>query len=75
MEVSSSMKNLRKRRESKKLSRWQLSVLSGVSIETIAGIELNGTNTGVENAVKLATALGTTVEDLMGKGTRTARTP
>jgi transcriptional regulator with XRE-family HTH domain len=69
------MKNLRKRREAKKLSRWQLSVLSGVSIETIAGIERSGTNTGVETAVKLATALGTTVEDLMGKGTRTARIP
>lgn len=61
------MQNLRKRREAKGLSRWNLSVLSGVSIETIAGIELNGTNTGVETAVKLATALGTTVEDLMGR--------
>jgi transcriptional regulator with XRE-family HTH domain len=61
------MKNLRKRREQRKLSRWQLSVLSGVPVETIASIELQGTNTGVSTAIKLATALGTSVEDLMGK--------
>jgi DNA-binding XRE family transcriptional regulator len=61
------VKNLRKRRDAAGLSRFRLAVAAGVSPETIEAIETKGTATSVENAVKLARALGTTVEDLMGK--------
>ena len=60
------MKNLRKRREQAGLSRWQLSVEANVSPQTIADIELKDTKTSVNNAMRLARALDTTVEDLMG---------
>jgi DNA-binding XRE family transcriptional regulator len=61
------MRNLQKRRKAAGLSRWKLSLETGVSPQTIADIETKGTKTSVDNAVKLAAALGTTVEDLMGK--------
>jgi DNA-binding XRE family transcriptional regulator len=61
------VRNLRKRRDAKGYSRWTLSVETGISPQTIADIENKGTKTSVDNAVKLAQALGTTVEDLYGK--------
>lgn len=61
------MKNLRARREAKSLSRYQLARRANVSPETIESIETRGTATSVVNAVALAQALGTTVEDLMGE--------
>jgi transcriptional regulator with XRE-family HTH domain len=61
------MTNLRKRREAAGLSRYKLALASGVSPETIYGIETRGVKTSADNAVKLANALGTTVEDLMGE--------
>jgi DNA-binding XRE family transcriptional regulator len=63
------MKNLRKRRDAAGLSRYELAKQAGVSPETIEAIEMRGTATSVSNAVKLAAALDTTVEDLMGKRT------
>jgi len=61
------MDNLRKRREDAGLSRFKLAMAAGVTPETIEGIEMKGTATSVENALRLAQALGTTVEDLMGQ--------
>jgi DNA-binding XRE family transcriptional regulator len=61
------MQNLRKRRDAAGLSRWELSKIADVSPQTIADIELKGTATSVVNATRLAKALGTTVEDLMGE--------
>lgn len=60
------MKNLRRRRDEANLSRWELSIRSGVSPQTISDIEMKGTNPRVDIAEKLATALGTTVDDLIG---------
>ena len=60
------MDNLRKRRDAAGLSRWQLAKLADVPPQTIYDIEQNHINTGVETALKLAKALDTTVEDLMG---------
>jgi transcriptional regulator with XRE-family HTH domain len=64
------MKNLRRRREAKKLSRWELAKKADVSPQTISDIELKGTNPRVDIAAKLAKALGTTIDDLMGKTRR-----
>jgi transcriptional regulator with XRE-family HTH domain len=61
------MKNLKKRREAKGLSRFELAKRSGTSPNTIYDIEMRGTATSVTNAINLARALGTTVEDLMGR--------
>ena len=60
------MKNLRRRRDEAKLSRWELSIRAGVSPQTISDIEMKGTNPRVDIAEKLARALGTTVDDLLG---------
>jgi transcriptional regulator with XRE-family HTH domain len=60
------MKNLRKRRDAKGWSRYTLARKANVNPETIEAIETRGTKTSVVNAVALAQALGTTVEDLMG---------
>jgi DNA-binding XRE family transcriptional regulator len=59
------MKNLRKRRDARKLSRFELAKLAGVSPDTIEQIE-GGAGCRASTAVKLAQALGTTVEDLYG---------
>ena len=64
------MRNLRKRRDAAGLSRYELAKMAGVSPQTIAEIEMNGVATSVVNALSLAKALGTTVEDLMGKPSR-----
>ena len=61
------MRNLRKRREAAGLSRWELSKITDVSPNTISDIENKGVKTSVDNAVRLAKALGTTVEDLVGE--------
>ena len=60
------MRNLRKRREAAGLSRWELAKISDVSPQTISDIELKATNPRVDIAARLARALGTTVDDLMG---------
>jgi DNA-binding XRE family transcriptional regulator len=59
------MKNLRKRREAQKLSRYQLAKLADVSPDTIEQIE-GGAGCRASTAMKLARALETTVEDLYG---------
>jgi len=59
------MKNLRKRRDAAKLSRYELAKLADVSPDTIEQIE-NGAGCRAQTAMKLAQALGTTVEDLYG---------
>jgi transcriptional regulator with XRE-family HTH domain len=64
------MKNLRRRREAKKLSRWELAKLADVSPQTISDIELKGTNPRVDIAARLANALDTTVDDLLGRRRR-----
>jgi transcriptional regulator with XRE-family HTH domain len=66
------MKNLRNRREAKKLSRWELAKKADVSPQTISDIELKGTHPRVDIAAKLAKALGTTIDDLMGRRNRTS---
>jgi DNA-binding XRE family transcriptional regulator len=62
------MKNLRKRRDAAGLSRYELAKLAGVSPDTIEQIE-GGAGCRADTALKLARALGTTVEDLMGRRT------
>jgi DNA-binding XRE family transcriptional regulator len=60
------MRNLRKRREAAGLSRYQLARKADVSPQTIEQIEMNGVGCHVTTAMKLARALDTTIEDLMG---------
>jgi transcriptional regulator with XRE-family HTH domain len=60
------MKNLRKRREARGLSRYELAKLADVSPETISQIE-RGAGSRIETAQRLARALHTTVGDLIGE--------
>ena len=60
------MQNLRKRRKAAGLSRAQLGRAADVSAETIEAIEMRGRATSVVIALRIARALGTTVEDLTG---------
>jgi DNA-binding XRE family transcriptional regulator len=64
------MKNLEKRRLEAGLSRERLGWKAGVSQNTIEAIERKGTRPRVDIAAKLAKALGTTIDDLMGKSKR-----
>lgn len=61
------MKNLRKRRDAAHLSRYELAKLADISPNTIEQLETKDVGCHIETALKLANALGTTVEDLMGQ--------
>ena len=61
------MKNLRKRRDAAGWSRYELGKRADVSPDTIEGLEMKGLGCHIETALRLARALDTTVEDLMGK--------
>ncbi len=57
---------LRAIRTRKGVTQERLEAMSGVLQETISRLENHGPGTGVLQAIKLARALGTTVEDLFG---------
>lgn len=62
------LKNLVKLREQKGWSREKLAVESGVSYNTIIKIEYGGIeNPKIETVIKLARALGVTLDKLVGK--------
>ena len=58
---------LRAIRTRKGVTQERLETMSGVLQETISRLENRGPGTGVLQAIKLARALGTTVEDLFGE--------
>jgi DNA-binding XRE family transcriptional regulator len=60
------MENLRKRRDAAGLSRFELAKLAGISPDTIEALEKGRSEGNVQTARKLARALGTTVDDLIG---------
>lgn len=59
------MNRLREKREAAKLTQTALAVLAGVTQQSIHYAE-NGTDPRVANGIRMARALGTTVEDLFG---------
>lgn len=57
---------LRAVRTRKGVTQERLEAMSGVLQETISRLENHGPSTGVLQAIRLARALGTTVEELFG---------
>ncbi len=58
--------NVRRVRESRDLTQRQLAELSGVPRPTLANIETGGSNPTLSVLVKVAGALGTSIEQLIG---------
>ena len=58
--------NVRALRKSTGLTQQQLADKSGIHRVTVARIESNHCSTTMETAVKLAAALGCTIDELMG---------
>ncbi len=58
--------NLQAIRKSTGLTQQQLAYKSGVHRVTVARIESNSSSTTMETAVKLAAALGCTIDELFG---------
>lgn len=64
--MSTISKNIRKLREQKGISQDKLSKLAGISLNTIAKLELDETqNPTIETLQKIAKALDVKVEDLI----------
>lgn len=53
---------IRSRREAQKITRWQLSLKSGIAEQTIGFIERNNQRVTFEHAERLLAALGTSIE-------------
>lgn len=62
------LKNLAKIRKQKKLTQRKLAQKSGVSYNTIIKMERGGIkNPKIETVIKLANALGVSIDELVGK--------
>jgi putative transcriptional regulator len=60
------MKIVREKRKEKKLTQAQLAEMVGVSQRSISFIETGWRNPSIGTAIKLANALGVTLDELVG---------